>query len=324
MNFAIGVGLVAAGLASAFFSLAEVAVLSSSRIGLRRWVRRALVGEAWAGSADVVEQPHRLLSPILVGRAMAWVTAAALAVRLAAERAEGIHATAALTALLLATCLYLLETAVGAIARAQGDRLLPAVSVALRASAWVFWPFVAAAAALTGPLARISGTGEGRRALEDLLDESQRMGILEAPEREIIAGVFDFGRTPASEVMRPMEHAVTAPTGARARDLAELVRQTGETRIPIHGRDERRIVGMVHLFDLFHLEPDDRPHPRRIVTVPPETPCDDLLVEMRRRRTHLAVVTKDGAALGTVAMEDLVQVLIGEIRGKRAPGGGQR
>jgi CBS domain containing-hemolysin-like protein len=323
VSAAVAAGLALAGLASAFFSLAEVAVLSSSRLGLRRWVRRSLEGEEWMGAADVVEHPHRLLTPILAGRAMAWVTAAALGARLAIERGESPLATAAWTALLLALCLYFLEVVVGAVARAKGDRLLPTVSVALRASAWVFRPFVAVAQAVTSPLVGSGAAGAGRRALDDLLDESERVGLLEAPEREIIAGVFEFGRTSAAAVMRPLEHAVTAPAGSAARDIAELVQRTGQTRIPIHGRDERRIVGMVHLFDLFHLGPDERPHPRRVVAVPPGTPCDDLLVEMRRRKTHLAVVTQDGAALGVVAMEDLVQVLIGEIR-RQQPGHGRR
>jgi CBS domain containing-hemolysin-like protein len=58
------------------------------------------------------------------------------------------------------------------------------------------------------------------------------------------------------------------------------------------------------------------------VVADPETPCDELLVEMKRRRLHLAVVEEGGQAVGIVAMEDLVEVLIGEIREER--GGRER
>ena len=329
MSWGIAAGVAVAALAGAFFAMAELAILSTSRLRLRRWVRRALEGEGWARPEDVVDRPHRLLGPLLVGRTLATVTAAVLAARLAAARGEGILATAALTAVLLTVGLYLLETAAGAVARARADVLLPVVGPALRACAWLFRPFVALADAATSPLLswRRGRHGEeaGMRALEDLLDDSERAGIVETQEREIIAGVFAFGRTPVEQVMRPLDATETAPAGARARDIAEIVLRTGAPRVAIHGRDRRRIVGMVHLFDLFQLGPQERPHPRRVVTTSPETPCDELLVEMRRRRTHLAVVADESSALGTVSMEDLVQILTGEVRrGEHGRGPGRR
>jgi CBS domain containing-hemolysin-like protein len=315
-------GLIAAAVAAAFFSLAELSILSTSRIRLRQWVHRTLEGETWVRSEDVIERPYRLLSPILVGRALAAVTAAMIGARIVAGATDaGIFMTAAATAILFAPGLYLLETLAGAVARARGPQLLPAVSIVLRACWWAFRPIVLAAEALTRPLlGAVGGSVEpqavmGRRILERLLDESEREGVVEAAEREIIAGVFEFGRTPVRSIMHPIEDVMTASAGARASEITELIRRTGQSRIAMHARrDTRRIVGMVHVFDLFKLGPDDRPHPRRVVTVDPETPCDELLVEMRRRRLHLAVVVAGGSAWGMVTMEDLVEVLIGEIR----------
>jgi CBS domain containing-hemolysin-like protein len=71
---------------------------------------------------------------------------------------------------------------------------------------------------------------------------------------------------------------------------------------------------MVHVFDLFRLSGDDRPRPRPVVLAPRGTPCDDLLLEMKRRRCHLAIVVRSGRAVGMVTMEDLVEELVGEIR----------
>jgi CBS domain containing-hemolysin-like protein len=322
---ALWAGLVAAAVGAAFFSLGELAILSTSRIRLRQWVRRTLEGQAWVRSEDVIERPHRLLSPLLVGRALAAVAAATIAARIAAGGMEaGIFATAAVTALLLAPGLYLLETLAGAVAKARGHQLLPAVTIVIRACSWAFRPVVLAADALTQPLLRAVGASlespavAGRRVLEALLDESERAGVVEPAEREIIAGVFEFGRTPVAAILHPIEEMETAPAGARAREISETIRRTGRSRIPIHSRrDPRRIVGMVHVFDLFKLDPDERPHPRRVVAVTPATPCDELLVVMKRRRLHLAVVVEEGRTLGMVAMEDLVEVLIGEIREER-------
>ena len=322
--------LAVAALGVAFFSLAELAILSTSRIRLRQWVRRALSGRSWVRAEDVIEHPHRFLSPILMGRALAAATAATVAARLVAAWLEaGILATAAVTAILLALALYLLETLAGAVARARAHQLLPAVTFVLRACSWLFRPLVVAADLLTTTVLRLanrpfeSRSEAGRRILDALLDESERAGVVESSEREIIEGVFEFGSTPVRAILHPLEDAVTAPAGARARDITALVRETGHSRIAIHARrDPRRIVGMVHVFDLFQLGPDEQPHPRRVVAAGPDTPCDELLVEMKRQRTHLAVVEEGHQALGIVAMEDLVEVLIGEIREER--GGKER
>lgn len=318
----IGVVLAVAVLAAAFFALAEIALLSTSRIRLRQWVRQTMEGEHWVRAGDLVEQPHRLLSPILVGHTLAVVAASFLTARLAVARMEAdLLSGAAVAVVLLVSILYLLETTAGAVARARGHQLFGAVSLLLRFCAWLFRPLVVAADALAIPLLRAAGSRpearslSGRRALESLLDESERAGVVEPAEREIIAGVFDFGRTPVRAVMKPVEEMVVAPAGVRVGEISELIRTTGYSRIPLHGRrDPRRIVGMVHVFDLLKLDPHEIPHPRSVVLAGPDTACDELLVEMKRRRCHLAVVAEAKQAIGMVTMEDLVEELVGEIR----------
>ena len=89
---------------------------------------------------------------------------------------------------------------------------------------------------------------------------------------------------------------------------------TGYSRVPLYRGSKDRIIGMVHVFDLFRLSSEERPRPRPVVFAPPSTPCDDLLLEMKRRRCHLAIVVRAGRAVGMVTMEDLVEELVGEIR----------
>ena len=142
----------------------------------------------------------------------------------------------------------------------------------------------------------------------------ERVGVVEPAEREIIAGVFEFGRTHVGAVMTPVERIVGAPAGARANEISAIIRRTGYSRIPIWSRPADRVVGMVHVFDLFKMEPDQHPIPRGVVRARPETPCDEVMIEMKRRRRHLAVVENDEGVAGMVTMEDLVEELVGEIR----------
>lgn len=325
--------IAAAVLAAAFFALAELAIVSVGRLRLRQWVRDAIEsGDPDAG--DAIERPYRLQSPILVGHALALVAAATLVAGALAGSDRAPLATAALATLALGPPLYLLgEIVPRAMARARGPQLLPAVMVVLRVCAIVFRPLTLAADRLTAWVLewtgapRVESVETRRRGLERLLSDSERVGVVESGEREIIAGVFEFGRTPASAVMTPVERMTMAPAGAPAERIAALMRTTGYSRIPLRREGTDRIVGMVHVFDVLKLPPGARPWPRQVVTTDPGTPCDRLLLEMKRRRCHLAVVSDGERTLGMVTMEDLVEELVGEIRDEhdrgREPGPGR-
>ena len=317
--FAVAAAILAAG----FFSLAELALVSVGRLRLRHWVRETIRG-GWIPD-DALDHPHRLLSPIMVGHALAATSAGALAAEAIAGGGRGaglgVYSLAAWVCLAVLPALYVFgEIIPRAVARARGPRLFGAVSWILLACGWLFRPFTAGAdrasralLALTG--IRIErGAAFSRRSLETLLLESERVGIVEPEEREIIAGVFEFGRTPVEAVMTPRERMVVAPADARAGDITRTIRRTGYSRIPLFRGTPDRIMGMVHVFDLFRLAADERPRPRPVVFTQPATPCDDLLLEMKRRRCHLAIVVRSGRAIGMVTMEDLVEELVGEIR----------
>lgn len=153
-----------------------------------------------------------------------------------------------------------------------------------------------------------------QRGLELMLVESEREGLVESGEREIISGVFEFGRTRVDDVMTPANRVVDAGWDATIGEIAALVRRTGFSRIPIRGPDSVSVLGMVHVFDLFGGAPDQRPAVRPVVHTNPSTRCDNLLLEMKRRRCHLAVVSDDAEVVGMVTLEDLVEELVGDIR----------
>jgi CBS domain containing-hemolysin-like protein len=314
-------GIAAAILVAGFFTLAELALVSVGRLRLRHWVRETIRG-GWIAE-DTLDHPYRLLSPILVGHTLA-VTAAAL---LAAEAlagggvARGAFGLAAWVCLVVLPPLYVFgEILPRAIARARGPRLFRAVSLILLACGWLFRPFTAAADRASRLLIGLFGVrlerggAFTRRTLETLLLESERVGIVEPAEREIITGVFEFGRTPVENVMTPQPRMIVAPALARAGEITEIIRRTGYSRVPLYRGTPDRIMGMVHVFDLLRLPADERPRPRPVVFTSPSNQCDDLLLEMKRRRCHLAIVVRAGRAVGMVTMEDLVEELVGEIR----------
>ena len=74
------------------------------------------------------------------------------------------------------------------------------------------------------------------------------------------------------------------------------------------------IIGMLHAFDLFKLQPGDPLPVRPVAVTPASRSCGDLLLDMQRERRHLAVVLDEfGGTLGIATLEDLLEELVGEI-----------
>ena len=103
-------------------------------------------------------------------------------------------------------------------------------------------------------------------------------------------------------------------------DLLDVVKRHGYSRIPLWDRDPRRIVGVIFAKDLlaqrWSLNPPRTPRGlmRRPYFVPPYMRAEDLLEELRKRRTHMAVVVNEfGLAVGLCTMEDLLEEVFGPI-----------
>lgn len=141
-------------------------------------------------------------------------------------------------------------------------------------------------------------------------------------EMAMVGGVMTFAHRPVREVMTPRTDLVAVAEGATAAEMSRTVAESGYTRLPVYRDTLDEIVGMVHAFDLFRLQPGDRVPVRPVAFAPASRSCGDLLVDMQRERRHLAVVLDEfGGTLGIVTLEDLLTALVGEIydEGERQP-----
>jgi CBS domain containing-hemolysin-like protein len=99
--------------------------------------------------------------------------------------------------------------------------------------------------------------------------------------------------------------------------LVELLRETGFTRIPIYNETIDRIIGVVSAFavltDTDKANPDIRRFMVDVIHVPDTMRLDDLLEELRRARTRIAIVTDEyGGTDGLVTVEDILEEIFGE------------
>ncbi len=184
---------------------------------------------------------------------------------------------------------------------------------------------------LVAPLARIverrqaeerEGAAEEdptEEAVTALLEEGEAEGILEAEDRELIRNVVTFGDTVVREVMTPRTRIVALPLEASIPEAWHTFTETRHSRLPVYEGGIDHIRGVLLLKDLMQL-PDQAQAPlagllKPPLFVPESKPVMDLLREMQRARTQLAIVVDEfGGVSGLVTVEDLLEEVFGEIR----------
>ncbi|MGY4972219.1 Hemolysin, contains CBS domains [Streptomyces sp. SceaMP-e96] len=162
--------------------------------------------------------------------------------------------------------------------------------------------------------------------LTHLVEDAGQAGLLEPAEQEQLSDVLELGSRPVTDVLLDRAGLVTVEPTVTPRQVEELTVRTGYSRFPVCAPGGA-YMGYLHVKDVLDLEERDRAVPQRIwhpmTTLRAELPLDDALTAMRRAASHLAAVADaTGRVLGLVALEDVLEMLVGEVRDpahRRAP-----
>ena len=147
---------------------------------------------------------------------------------------------------------------------------------------------------------------------------SQEEGVL-TDELGLLSGTPEFSEETAGTAMVPLDKLIVLPEGATPADVEEQVAHTGYSRFPIAG-DDGSIVGYVHLKDVLYATGEDRGQPitpwriRRLEAVSADDQVEDALRHMQRTGAHCALVRDAGAVVGILFLEDILELLVGEVR----------
>jgi CBS domain containing-hemolysin-like protein len=142
-------------------------------------------------------------------------------------------------------------------------------------------------------------------------------------EQELIDSVEEFSETITREVMVPRIDIATIAADATLDSAMTIFLSSGYSRLPVTGKSTDDILGMLYLKDVakvLHespkqmLEKTTEQLARKAVFVPESKPLKDLLQDMQRSSTHVAVVIDEyGGVAGLVTMEDVIEELVGDI-----------
>ena len=327
-------------LANAFFVSAEFALVGARRTRLDEMAR---TGDGKARLARrAVQSLDRYISATQLGITLAslglgWIGEPALASLIrgtfrwlpAVVEAVATHATASIIAFTIITVLHIIlgELVPKALALLYPEQVSRWVAAPLMGFAWVMgFPI----AILNGSsnrllrLMRINPPGETERLhspeeLRMLVEQSTEGGSLLQEDARLLEGVFEFSEKTAQEVMTPRTQMVALEADLPVEQAADEVAVARRSRYPVFTESLDEIVGVVHTKDILtalRSKPGVtvRTIMRPPLFVPGTREVEDVLADMKRLKTHLAVVLDEyGGTAGLVTMEDLLEEIVGPI-----------
>ena len=156
--------------------------------------------------------------------------------------------------------------------------------------------------------------------LQALIDVGEEEGILEEEEGELIHSIIEFGDTLVSEVMTPRTEIVAVSIASTVREARDCVVESKYSRLPVYRDQIDNIEGLIYVRDLLQCWAEGREGDsiesliRETYFVPATKPVAELLGEMQKAHTHLAMVIDEyGGVAGLVTVEDILEEIVGEI-----------
>jgi CBS domain containing-hemolysin-like protein len=160
----------------------------------------------------------------------------------------------------------------------------------------------------------------GLETLEELIEErEENEEPLDAHERRLLGNVLRLRDVTAYDVMIPRADIVGVASTLTLPELLDVFTREGHSRMPVYRGTLDDAIGMVHIKDLLAAEISGQPFQlgriiRRVLFAAPSMRVLDLLLEMRIKRIHLALVVDEyGGIDGLITIEDLVEQIVGEI-----------
>lgn len=305
----------------AFFSGAEIALLTADRALLKR---RMKAGSRTARLVEhFIERPQWFLATTLVGGTLSLVCAAVPATWFANQhfKAHGL-----LLAFLVLTPLFLFFGRIlpKVYFQPRANQAAALLIIALRFFFYLFYPVLILVIGLTGLVQKILGRGRGqgafwytREELQLLLTDPRSRTILDQEGRLMVDRIFEFGETRVEDVMIPLVQMEALEETATVGEALRKISQRMHSRYPVYRDRIDNVVGVLESFDL--LEVDDLfaailPWAREVRYVPYSKSVDDLLFAMQRENFSFAVVVDEhGGCIGVITREDILEEIVGEI-----------
>jgi len=307
-------------LLTAFFSSAEVALISITRAKVRTLVNEGLPGSE--AVAALKESPEHLLITILIGNTIVTTAAATIATAVAIQVFGDIGIGIA-TVLVIIILLVFGEIGPKIYAARASEsyalRIAPVILFCSRIFTPVIW-LVERVSPKFGIGKETPEPAVTEEEIKEWIDVGKEEGTLEQGEQDMLYSVLEFADTTAREIMTPRIDVIAMEDTVSFEEAIRIFNDTGFSRIPVYHDQIDNITGILNVKDVFSAMVSHRKDStiKEVMYDPmfvPETKkIDDLLKELQVHRVQMAIVLDEYSSfVGIVTVEDILEEIVGDI-----------
>lgn len=319
---------------SAFFSAAETALSSLRRIHMgdakKKNKKEVILLNLW------LKNPNELLATLLFGKTVSYL----LLISITALLLENYYLSdlkgifnryvymSVVFVIMGALMLIFTEIIPRVYAKNNVFKLSAALIVPLNAARIVLRPFILIFIEISKFILKIFKVRLEEKMFEiteeDIkifVKEGTESGVIEEGEKEMIHSIFEFSDTTVKEILTPRTMVFALDMERTLGEVWDEILEQGFSRIPVYNETIDKIIGILHMKDLFkyNKERDSDIRIKDLIKeayfIPATKTLVELLEEFKRKQIHMAIIIDEyGGTLGIITIEDLLEEIVGEIR----------
>ena len=308
--------------ASAFFSSAETALMTSNKLKMRNLADN---GDKRAAKVlKVTENTDKMLSAILIGNNIVNLTASsistALTLKIFGSKLVGI-ATGILTFLILVFG----EITPKNVASKNAENMALAYIGVISFLVTLLTPVIFIVNTVAKFVISIfNKNGDDNNAVTEeelraMVEYSHEEGVIENEEKKMIVNVVDFGDTVAGDIMVPRVDMVMVDEKSSYEEILQVFREERYTRIPVYEETPDNVIGILNVKDFLLIEDKENFVMKELLREPLYTyeykKTSALMMDMRKTGANIVIVLDEyGITAGLITLEDMLEEIVGEIR----------
>jgi len=308
--------------ASAFFSSAETALMTSNKLKMRNLADNG--NKRAAKVLKVTENTDKMLSAILIGNNIVNLTASSisttLTLKIFGSKLVGI-ATGILTFLILVFGEITPKNVASKNAEKMALIYIGVISFLVTLLTPVIFIVNTVAKFVISIFNKNSDDNNAvtEEELRAMVEYSHEEGIIENEEKKMIVNVVDFGDTVAGDIMVPRVDMVMVDEKSSYEEILQVFREERYTRIPVYEETPDNVIGILNVKDFLLIEDKENFVMKELLREPLYTyeykkTCA-LMMDMTKTGANIVIVLDEyGITAGLITLEDMLEEIVGEIR----------
>ena len=308
--------------ASAFFSSAETALMTSNKLRIRNLAEN---GDKRAEKVlEITANTDKMLSAILIGNNIVNLSASALSTTLTLK-VFGSSLVGVATGILTFLILVFGEITPKNVASKNAEDMALKYIGIISVLVVILTPVIYVVNKVAGIVISlfVKNNDDNNMVTEDelraMVEVSHEDGVIEKEEKKMIVNVVDFGDTVAGDIMLPRVDMVMVSVESSYGEILKIFREEKYTRIPVYEESPDNVIGILNVKDFLLIEDKEnfsvKEHLREPLYTYEYKKTSSLMVDMRKTGANIVIVLDEyGTTVGLITLEDMLEEIVGEIR----------